>query len=178
MRSDAKWPSLRRLARAALAAFTLFAALAASPVPASGGPGGNEGNEHWVGTWATGLHWRVTGASFANQTLRQIVHVSVGGSGARVRLSNSFGVTPLVVGAAHLAVRDTGAAIVPGSDRRLTFGGFPYVTIAPGAHVMSDPVALDVPALADLAISLYLPETLVPSTVYSSAISLGSRSSM
>jgi len=164
MSSDAKWPSLRRLSRAVLAAFTIVATLAAGPVLAAGGPQGNEGNQHWVGTWATGVHWRVTGASFANQTLREIVHTSIAGDRARVRISNSFGVTPLVVGSAHLALRDTGPSIVPGSDRALTFGGLPFVTIAPGAHVRSDPVALDVPALGDLAISLYLPGTLVPST--------------
>jgi lysophospholipase L1-like esterase len=93
---------------------------------------------------------------FNNQTLSQIVHTSVGGHQVRVRLS-AVGTKGLVVGAAHIALRATGSAIVPGSDRTLTFGGNPSITIPAGAPVLSDPVTLNVPALSDLAISLFLP---------------------
>jgi lysophospholipase L1-like esterase len=95
--------------------------------------------------------------NFSNQTLRQIVHTSIGGERVRVVLSNTFGTAPMAVGAAHLALRDKEAAIVPQSDRALTFSGNPSITIPAGAMVVSDPVALTVPALADLAIDLYLP---------------------
>jgi lysophospholipase L1-like esterase len=94
---------------------------------------------------------------FNNQTLRQIVHTSIGGNRARVVLSNTFGSTPLTIGAAHIARRDGASAIVPASDRPLTFSGRPTITIPSGAMVYSDPVVLDVPALADFAIDLYLP---------------------
>ena len=95
--------------------------------------------------------------NFANQTLRQIVHVSIGGERVRVVLSNAFGTVPLVVGAAHVALRVKDAAIDPKSDRPLTFGGSPSATIAAGAVVVSDPVSLAVPAFADLAVDVFLP---------------------
>ena len=115
--------------------------------------------EHWVGTWATAPVSQAPSAAnqVNNQTLRQIVHISVGGDQVRVKLSNFFGTSPLVVGAAAIGVRDTGAAIVAGSSRTLTFQGITSVTIVPGAVVLSDPVNLSVPALTDLAIDAYLP---------------------
>jgi hypothetical protein len=120
------------------------------------------GDDHWVGTWGASLHEPDLGApglsnaGFNNQTLRQIVHASVGGSKVRVRLS-TFGAPALVVGAAHIARRDAGAAIVTGSDRTLTFGGSSTVTIPSGAPVLSDPVDLSVPDLTDVAISIFVP---------------------
>jgi lysophospholipase L1-like esterase len=94
---------------------------------------------------------------FDNQTLRQIVHTSVGGRRVRVVLSNAFGSTPLTVGAAHISLRDKESAIVAASTRRLTFSGRPTMAIPAGAVLLSDPVELAVPAMADLAIDLYLP---------------------
>ena len=105
----------------------------------------------------------LTNPGFNNQTLRQIVYTSVGGERVRVRLS-TFGANGLVIGAAHLALRDVGAAIVPGSDRTLTFSGQPSITIPPGALVVSDPVDLDVPALGDLAVSIFVPGSTGPAT--------------
>src|SRR5207249_7827895 len=94
-----------------------------------------------------------------NQTLRQIVHTSVGGSRARVILSNAYGTAPLTVGTAHVALRESNAAIRPGSARPLTFSGKPTFTIPPGAIAYSDPVDLTIPQMADVAIDLYLPGT-------------------
>lgn len=102
--------------------------------------------------------------NFNNQTLRQIVHTSLGGDRARVVLSNAFGTSPLAVGAAHVAVRDKDAAIVPTSDRVLAFGGSPSVNIPPGATVISDPVSLTLAPSIDLAIDLYLPGDTAAST--------------
>ena len=117
--------------------------------------------DHWVGTWATPpVVMAPTGegsAAFNNQTLRQIVHISIGGRSVRVRLSNAFGPQPLAIGSAHIALRSGGAAIKPGSDRTLTFGGAKSTTIWPGAVIVSDAVELEVPALGDLAVSIYLP---------------------
>jgi lysophospholipase L1-like esterase len=125
------------------------------------------GQESWVGTWSTAMHQPDLGVpglantGFNNQTLRQIVHTSIGGRRVRVRLS-TFGAQGLVVGAAHIALRASGAGIVPNSDRTLTFGGKASVTIPPGALVLSDPVALEVPALSDLAVSIFVPENTGP----------------
>ena len=95
-----------------------------------------------------------------NQTLRQIAHVSLGGQRVRVVLSNSLGTLPLRVGAAHVALRGSGASIVAASDHVLTFGGLPSPTIPPGALLVSDPVDLTVPDGGDLAVDLYLPDDL------------------
>jgi len=93
---------------------------------------------------------------FNDQTIRMIVHTSVGGRRARVTLSNAFGNAPLNVGAAHIALRAKESAITPGSDRALKFSGKPAVSIAPGSQMISDPVDLNVPQLGDLAISVYV----------------------
>jgi lysophospholipase L1-like esterase len=111
---------------------------------------------HWVGTWATSPAPAETGA-FNNQTLRMTMRTSLGGREVRVRLSNAYGNRPLRIGGAHVALREAGAAIVAASDRKLTFGGEAGATIAAGALAISDPVALDLPPLADLAVSVHLP---------------------
>src|SRR3954449_6311721 len=101
----------------------------------------SNGNEHWVGTWGNALHEPDLGvpglanSGFSNQTLRQIVHISVGGRQVRVRLS-TFGASSLAIGAAHIGLHAAAASIVPGSDKTLTFGGTPSITIPPGALVV------------------------------------------
>jgi lysophospholipase L1-like esterase len=113
-------------------------------------------NMHWVGSWAT-TPAQVEGMALAGQTLRIITRTSIGGTRVRVRISNAYGMRPLAVGAAHLGLRSKAAGIVPGSGRPLTFNGSASAAIPAGALVVSDPVDLDVPPLADLAVSLYLP---------------------
>lgn len=131
--------------------------------PAGGaGPAGGA----WIGTWSASPQ-PVWGPDFfgevtipralRDQTVRQVARVSLGGSRVRVELSNTYGDEPLLIGAAHLALAGSGAAIVPGSDRVLTFGGQTSVRVPPGAPVLSDPVELTVAPLGSLAVSLYLP---------------------
>jgi lysophospholipase L1-like esterase len=88
------------------------------------------------------------------QTLREIVHVSLGGQGVRIRVSNAFGKVPLRLSDAHVAVRDHNATIVAATDRALTFNGEAGITIPAGADVLSDSMDMAVPAHADLAVSL------------------------
>ena len=116
----------------------------------------NGTNQHWVGTWSSSPVEQ--GPAFEGQTLRQIVRVSIGGEQVRIRLSNRFGTVPLVVDSATVGLRDMGSMVTPGSLQKLTFGGEPSVSIAAGAKVWSDPVELEVPDEADLAISLYIAE--------------------
>ncbi|MFZ2005287.1 MAG: GDSL-type esterase/lipase family protein, partial [Stellaceae bacterium] len=116
-------------------------------------------HRNWVGTW-TAAPAPAEGVALANVTLRMTPRVSIGGDTVRVRISNAYGVRPLRIGAAHLALRGEAATIVPGSDRVLTFGGEPKATIAAGAVLVSDPVALQVKPLADLAVSFHLPQDL------------------
>jgi hypothetical protein len=101
---------------------------------------------HWVGTWTTAPAPAETGA-FTNQTLRMTMRASLGGNQVRVRISNAYGQRPLALGSVHIALRDTGPAIVASSDRELSFGGATTVTIAAGAVLFSDPVALDLPPI-------------------------------
>ncbi len=130
--------------------------------------------ERWVGTWAAALHTPFPAfedfpsqlIELDDQTVRQIVRTTIGGEHVRVRLANTFGEAPLVIGAARIALRAAGASIDPASDRPLTFSGSPSVTIPTGALVLSDPVELDVPALTELAISIYLPEPSPSTTVH------------
>jgi lysophospholipase L1-like esterase len=92
-------------------------------------------------------------------TIREIVHVSIGGPQVRVVFTNEFGTDSLTIGAAHVAVSQGGSTIntVPASSAGLTFGGRPSVTIPPGALVVSDPANITLPPQADLAISFFLP---------------------
>jgi lysophospholipase L1-like esterase len=95
---------------------------------------------------------------FTDQTLRQIARVSVGGARVRVVLSNSLGTAPLRIGAAQVALRETGADIVAGSARVLTFGGVPQPVVPAGGLMVSDPVDLAVKDSGDLVIDLHLPD--------------------
>jgi lysophospholipase L1-like esterase len=121
---------------------------------------------HWIGTWGASPAPQLSDPAqmaaehllFSNQTIRDIVHTSSGGNTLRVRLSNAYGKSSVTIGAAHIALRDKTSAIVAASDRALTFGGRPFATIPADATVLSDPVKLDVPALSDVAISLFLPK--------------------
>jgi hypothetical protein len=155
-------------------------------------------NERWVGTWSTSEVGRPqtppppvpalppfqtnqcpaappaapTFRHFNDQTLRQIVHSSIGGPMVRVVLSNVYGTAPLTIGAAHIALRDKDSSIQTASGRPLTFSGRPTVAIPAHAAVYSDPVHWTVPEMADVAIDLYLPgntDTPVPLTMHNGA---------
>ena len=136
----------------ALAALTLSAAADAAP-------------PLWIGSWASAQQVpepqnSLAPTDLADATLRQHFRLSIGGERVRVRVSNLFGTTPLVIDAATIAraADPGGAAVVRGSVRSLTFSGAADVTIPPGAEFVSDPVALDAPPLATLAVSLHFPE--------------------
>jgi len=129
--------------------------------PVSGG--------HWIATWGAAPQGATPGnlsmGGFDDQTLREIVYTSAGGSMLRVRLTNVYGSRPLTVWRATIAVPRSGAALVPGTIHPLTFaGGLPSVTIPPGAEVLSDPVAMTVAPLSHLAISLFVPGATGPAT--------------
>ncbi|KAB8170738.1 SGNH/GDSL hydrolase family protein [Lysobacter maris] len=129
----------------------------------------------WTATWTASPQPRWDGEfalptnlpfQFWNQTVRQVARVSIGGERVRVQVSNRYGDRPLRIGAAHLALAGEDGAIVAGSDRVLSFGGEREVVIPPGAPMLSDPVDLDVAALSQVAVSLYLPEPTPPSTFH------------
>ena len=143
-----------------IAAFTSISASAQSPAT----------GEHWVCTWAASPMAGTWADEFQNQTVRMIVHVSLGGKRIRVQLSNAFGTHSLTIGSAHVAINQKGDAIEPSSDRTLTFGGLPSVTIPPGALEVSDPVNLEVARSTNLAVSIYVPEKTEPATYHQLAL--------
>ena len=111
---------------------------------------------HWVGTW-TATPAPAEGVSLSSPTIRMFPRVSIGGDTIRVRLSNAAGTGDLVIGSTHVALRGAGAGIKPGTDRVATFNGSDSVKIPAGSFAISDPVSLEVPPLADLAVSIYIP---------------------
>ena len=136
-------------------------------------PLGAQRPTRWLATWspspsaappipANGAPDRTP--TYVDRTIRQIVRTTLGGDSVRIRLTNEYGERALVIGAAHIAVRDTGAAIRGGTDRPLTFGGRATVTLRPGAVMISDPIAYKVPALADLAVSVWVKDTIRATT--------------
>jgi lysophospholipase L1-like esterase len=126
----------------------------------------------WAATWgASPFTFQSFGNApgpepFENQTVRQIVRISVGGKQVRVRFSNEMGTAPLVIGAASIAVANQKASVKPDTLKKLTFGGSDTITIPAGAPVVSDPLDLPVKDLSELAISIYLPEKTVAGTVH------------
>ena len=98
------------------------------------------------------------GSSSPGWTLRQIFHLSLGGSALRVHVSNAFGTEPLHFTSVHVArpVSPSSPAIDAGSDRALTFAGRPDVTVPPGAEMISDPLDNPVEQLSDLAVTFHL----------------------
>jgi lysophospholipase L1-like esterase len=153
-----------------------IAVLASAVAAVTGIAGAKQTDEVWVATWGASpvapLPANTTNTGFTNQTVRLIVHTSLGGNEVRIRLSNAFGTQSLVIGGAHVALRSMNAAIVPSSDRPLTFSGANSMTIPPGALVVSDSVKLDVPPFSDLAVSLYLPGPTGQATWHAGAFSM------
>lgn len=139
----------------------LTAVLLAHPVLLATEPDLGRG---WIGTWTASPQAASPPLQINGQTLRQIVRTSIGGNSVRIRLSNLYGTQDVVVGAARVAVSAGGAVIVDGTDRLLRFGGSATITISAGTLVVSDPVRLDIPALGDLAVSIYLPGDVIAST--------------
>jgi lysophospholipase L1-like esterase len=127
----------------------------------------------WVGTWASSplldSHAKnaeelLTSGTQSGATLREVVHVSIGGDTVRVRFSNLYGTGPLVIGAVEIAPTLKGAAIAPSSGKAVTFNGQPSVSIPAGALAVSDPVPFKLPALSDLTVSFFLPNPSGPIT--------------
>jgi lysophospholipase L1-like esterase len=140
------------------------AAASSTTGPAGHAPGG------WVGTWAAspGTGVANTPNGYPNYSIRNVIHTSIGGGQARVRLSNTFGTSPLTLGHVTIAVAtsNTAPAAKPGTMRTLTFGGSRSVVVPAAAEVLSDPVALTVPRDGDLLVTTYVPTPSGPVTYH------------
>jgi lysophospholipase L1-like esterase len=127
----------------------------------------------WVGTWASSplldAHAKnaedlLTAGTQSGATLREVVHVSIGGETLRVRFSNLYGTSPLVIGPVEIAQTLKGVAIVPGTNKAVTFNGQRSVSIPPGALAVSDPASFKLAPLSDLTVSFFLPNPTGPVT--------------
>ncbi|ACZ84560.1 SGNH/GDSL hydrolase family protein [Streptosporangium roseum] len=152
-------------------------AFAAIPAPAAATARG------WSASWTASPqrpganytpNWSEQG--FANQTIRQVVRVSVGGVAVRVRLSNAYGSTPLKVTGATIARTANGAAIRPGSLRHLTVKRARSFTIPAGAELASDAVPLPLGALDSVTVTFYLAAPTGPATYHAQALATSYRS--
>lgn len=137
------------------------AAAHAAPAPAGG---------IWSGTWGTApapaAPDGISRTGIDDRTVRMIVHTSVGGGELRLRLSNAHGTGDLVLGRVTVGRAESSASptAVPGSLRPVTFGGAAGTTVPAGAQTVSDPLPYDVPAGADLLVSVHLPRPTGPTT--------------
>jgi lysophospholipase L1-like esterase len=116
------------------------------------------GGEQWFTAWGTSAHSLAPATTtVSDATVRMIVRSGITGNVLRVKIENTLGVEPLQIDAARIALRDTAASLVPGSNRPLTFGGQESIVIPVGEGVWSDEVVMRVLAGQDLAVSLYVP---------------------
>jgi lysophospholipase L1-like esterase/peptidoglycan/xylan/chitin deacetylase (PgdA/CDA1 family) len=112
----------------------------------------------WVGTWASSPQLADSKdvpaeLTTPSVTVQQFVRVSAGGKKIRVRFSNAFGTTPLVISRAQVAISTAVGAIKNGTERELLFDGKRSVSVPAGALMVSDPVEFDLPYLGDVAIT-------------------------
>lgn len=159
--SKASAAAVRTLVVAVGAALSATPAMAAAPV--------------WVATWQASPQ-PIWGSDFLfpanvppvlkNQTIHQVARISLGGQRVRLVLSNVYGKEPVVVGKTTVARPAEYGAVAAESLTAVTFGGKAVATILPGTSLLSDPVALPLPPLSQLAVSIYLPEATAVSTFH------------
>ncbi len=122
------------------------------------------GISKWVGTWGTAQqlvepHNMPPAPGLSNNTVRQIVRVSIGGNRLRMRFSNEFSSAPVIIKEAHIAASAGGSAIDTETDRAMLFDGKPSVAINPGSTATSDPLTFPLKPCSDIAISIYFGNT-------------------
>src|SRR4051812_24101204 len=133
-----------------------FAAVCLLPAPLAA--------QHWVGSWASSQQAAEPSNSLRPEqlrdvTLRQLMRVTLGGPPLRIRLSNAFGTAPLRLDSVHIARTPGGdSAHILAGGAAVTFAGRREVLIPAGAEITSDPVALSLPPLATVAVTMHLPE--------------------
>jgi lysophospholipase L1-like esterase len=140
---------------------------------------GDDGSQHWVTTWTTANAASDQPMVFSNQSIREIVHTTIGGSAVRIRLSNTFGTRAIRLDAVFIGLQKAGrqevglqkdgAALVPRSNHEVTFDGSRSIAIPEGAEALSDPISFSVGSEQNLAISLFTAGETGPATVHGSA---------
>jgi lysophospholipase L1-like esterase len=155
---------MRKLRNCAFVCFLLF-------VPRLAGAPRKARQETWIATWAASPQPTAPDPhqpllNIEDQTVRERVRVSIGGAQIRIRLSNEYGSSPLLIGSATVALPNHPASVKPDSIQTVTFGGRNSVTIPAGAPVLSDPVAFPVSSGGEISISLYFPKRVATPTLH------------
>lgn len=120
--------------------------------------------KHWVGTWSTAPQLvepknMPPAPGLANNTLRQVVCVSVGGKKLRLRFSNEFSKSAVTMKMVQIAVSKGDGAVDQSTTTTLTFNGQHEITMQPGVDIISDPVAFNLKPRMEVAITIYFGET-------------------
>ena len=159
----------------------LLCTVAFAAVLPSGTTTENKAEQHWVATWITSNQdlsspqmALVSSAyhdltEFKNQTIREIIHTTIGGMAIRIRLDNTFGAQAVTFDAVFVGKQKQGASLIAGSNHAVTFGGANAVTIPEGSQALSDEIPLAVDAQQNLAISVYTSKLTGPATTHRSA---------
>jgi lysophospholipase L1-like esterase len=118
----------------------------------------------WVGTWSTAPQLVETGNNppppgLSNNTIRQIVHVSIGGDSLRIRFSNEFSASPVTMKSVHIAVSLGHDTIDAATDKVIYFNGYQEITMEPDSAVTSDPLKFSLQPLSNVAITIYFGDT-------------------
>ena len=154
----------RKLSRTLLiSVVVVITTSAVCATPAAAAPG----SAHRYATWGPSM--TIGGPNFNNQTIRMVVHTTIGGNSVRIRLSNQRSTTPLAVGAVDVAEQATMATAVAGTHHTVTFSHAKAVNIPTGAEVLSDPIAMTVGADRSLLVSVDLPQATTSATWHSDA---------
>jgi lysophospholipase L1-like esterase len=165
--------SLRRRAAAVLsvvAVAILSLVGSASSATSSAGFAETGGAHRWLGTWAAAMlppgATPFSAAGFTDQTVRQKVHISLGGAAVRLQLANTFGSAPLQVAEVQVALAAGEGAIRPGTSRRVTVNRAGAFTVPTGARVLSDPIPMSLRDGSDLTVSIYFDAPTGPATYH------------
>jgi lysophospholipase L1-like esterase len=141
----------------------------------------NKSSQNWIATWCTANQdlsnpeMAVVSSAyhdlteFNNQTIREIIHTTIGGRAIRIRLDNTFGTRPVTFDAVFIGKQKQGGSLLPGSSHTVTFHSAKAVTVPKGSQALSDEIPLAVEAQQSLAISLFTPTSTGPATVHRSA---------
>jgi lysophospholipase L1-like esterase len=124
----------------------------------------DDNSQRWVATWITANAASDQPVKFSNQTIREVVHMTIGGSAVRLRLSNTFGPQRVRFDAVYVGLQKDGAALVPQSNHAVTFSGSRSIAIPEGAEALSDPVSFSVGSQQDLVISIFVAGDSGPAT--------------
>jgi lysophospholipase L1-like esterase len=110
----------------------------------------------WFSAWTVSHNVRETSPALSDSTVRMIVRPTIAGNAVRIKLENTLGQSPVAFSEAYIGVLDWGAAVLPGTNRKLSFNGGSNLTLAPGAGAWSDALAFEIKMFQRLVVSLHV----------------------